>query len=125
EQCPERGQARFKSRPILQECHQWLTGRGITSACEDLLGHSSMPDIGMRQGVDELSTRGFREIKSRRAGRHDLVWLVPNPNNPPDASTFAIDPFRIGVGILITGILIIPIHYPEGPIRTYLGANGH
>ena len=80
----------------------------------------------MREQFGEVVAGELGEVHvARRTRRHGLGRVVAGPDHAPDAAAFAVHAGRIGVGVLVAGIAVVPIHHPHRAVGAGLGAHGH
>ena len=59
-----------------------------------------------------------------RTGGDGFPGLVSDPDDPPDPAVFAIHSGGVRLGVMVTGILVVPVHDPECPVGPGLDRDG-
>ena len=127
-QCAKRGETSFQIPSFEEHLFQqsrhlrWLSGLAFA---QNPLSHSPLPFVGAFKQLNQLLVAQFRQIhRDLRPGGNFLSRLFTGVHHSPDASALAIDSFRIGLCILVAGILIAPIGNPKRAVRPDLFAHG-
>ena len=126
EQGPEGGQAGVFGARRLQAGEEYgFLRSNIRAFRKNSLGHATVPDVGMTQGLNQFNGAPLSQREARRPRRHGPTGLVSGPDNAPNAATLTIDTFRVGSGILIAGVLVVPVHHPHRAVGASLHAYRH
>jgi len=75
----------------------------------------------MREKIDELGIVKLGKI-ARRIDGDVLALVVAGVDHAPDSPSLAIE--VRGVGVLIAGVAVVPVHDPERAVGAHLLADG-
>ena len=127
---PQRGQTSFHRGAAFEDPMQRRGGGGLkrfgSPAVQNPLSRSALPDVGMGEALREFGGGQFGKVEVGGWARRDgFAGLIAGPHDAPDPAAFPIHTGGIGIGVLVAGIAVVPVHDPDGAVGTGLGADRH